>query len=87
MMSVRDALYDIMFDDANPYRVNRSEILVDIVHGGAGRRGQPAGGAAPAAAAAPALEAPAPARSPGACAIPLPHPRARPSALSGVDPP
>jgi hypothetical protein len=34
MMSVRDALYDIMFDDENPYRVNRSEILVDIVHGG-----------------------------------------------------
>lgn len=33
MMSVRDALYDVMFDDNNPYGVNRSEILVDIVHG------------------------------------------------------
>jgi len=33
MMSVRDALYDVMFDDANPYKVNRSEVLVDIVHG------------------------------------------------------
>lgn len=33
MMSVRDSLYDVMFDGNNPYGVNRSEILVDIVHG------------------------------------------------------
>lgn len=33
MMSVRDSLYDVMFDANNPYGLNRSEILVDIVHG------------------------------------------------------
>ncbi|KIY98609.1 hypothetical protein MNEG_9351 [Monoraphidium neglectum] len=32
MMSVRDSLYDVMFDPGNHYRINRSEILVDIVH-------------------------------------------------------
>jgi hypothetical protein len=34
MMSVRDALYDVMFDESNPYGLNRTNILVDIVHGG-----------------------------------------------------
>lgn len=34
IMSVRDAMYDVMFDPANPYGVNRSQILVDIVHVG-----------------------------------------------------
>lgn len=34
MMSVRDSLYDVMYDAGNPYGLNRSEILVDIVHGG-----------------------------------------------------
>lgn len=34
MMSVRDALYDVMFDADNEYGVNRSAILVDIVHVG-----------------------------------------------------
>jgi hypothetical protein len=34
MMSVRDALYDAMFDDSNPHGVNRTRILVDIVHVG-----------------------------------------------------
>lgn len=34
MMSVRDALYDVMFDPENPYKVNRTAILVDIVHVG-----------------------------------------------------
>lgn len=37
MMSVRDAMYDAMFDQDNPFGLNRSAILVDIVHGG--RRG------------------------------------------------
>ncbi|KAI8472193.1 MAG: hypothetical protein J3K34DRAFT_519954 [Monoraphidium minutum] len=32
MMSVRDALYDVMFDPDNPYGLNRTQILVDIVH-------------------------------------------------------
>ncbi|KAF8064555.1 pbpX [Scenedesmus sp. PABB004] len=34
VMSVRDALYDVMFDANNAYGVNRSAILVDIVHVG-----------------------------------------------------
>uniref|UniRef100_A0A383VWI2 SGNH hydrolase-type esterase domain-containing protein n=1 Tax=Tetradesmus obliquus TaxID=3088 RepID=A0A383VWI2_TETOB len=34
MMSVRDALYDVMFDPDNAYGVKREEILVDIVHVG-----------------------------------------------------
>jgi hypothetical protein len=34
MMSVRDALYDVMFDPGNAYGVKREEILVDIVHVG-----------------------------------------------------
>lgn len=34
MMSVRDAMYDAMFDDNNFYGINRSKILVDIVHVG-----------------------------------------------------
>ena len=34
MMSVRDALFDVMFDDENPYGINRTAVLVDIVHGG-----------------------------------------------------
>lgn len=34
MMSVRDAMYDAMFDDNNPYGINRSSVLVDIVHVG-----------------------------------------------------
>jgi hypothetical protein len=34
MMSVRDAMYDVMFDADNSYGVKREEILVDIVHVG-----------------------------------------------------
>lgn len=34
MMSVRDAMYDAMFDDDNPWGIKRSKILVDIVHVG-----------------------------------------------------
>lgn len=34
MMSVRDAMYDAMFDDTNPWGIQRSRILVDIVHVG-----------------------------------------------------
>jgi len=34
VMSVRDAMYDVMFDPDNSYGVNRSAILVDIVHVG-----------------------------------------------------
>eukprot|EP00877_Chromochloris_zofingiensis_P014366 jgi/Chrzof1/9183/Cz03g39010.t1 len=34
MMSVRDAMYDVMFNPDNPYKVNHTEILVDIVHVG-----------------------------------------------------
>jgi hypothetical protein len=34
MMSVRDAMYDVMFDADNAYGVKRKEILVDIVHVG-----------------------------------------------------
>lgn len=34
MMSVRDAMYDAMFNDSNPYGIQRSRILVDIVHVG-----------------------------------------------------
>jgi hypothetical protein len=34
MMSVRDAMYDVMFDADNTYGVKREEILVDIVHVG-----------------------------------------------------
>lgn len=34
MMSVRDALYDSMFDANNPHGINRSRILVDVVHVG-----------------------------------------------------
>lgn len=34
MMSVRDAMYDAMFDDNNPWGISRSNILVDIVHVG-----------------------------------------------------
>jgi hypothetical protein len=34
MMSVRDAMYDAMFDDSNPYGIKRDKILVDIVHVG-----------------------------------------------------
>jgi hypothetical protein len=33
-MSVRDALYDAMWDPSNPHGVKMSEILVDIVHPG-----------------------------------------------------
>jgi hypothetical protein len=34
MMSVRDALYDAMFDEGNRWGIDRAAILVDIVHVG-----------------------------------------------------